>query len=125
MEICVACKKRIWPWQKIGFNSSWHKRCAEVWEKGYDRAYSLIEGEYKKHGFPTPIQLYGRRGSIGELLPKKLWRNQEGCVDKDGEIAEKCCKIMIKNGLDTVFCKMVMDAVIVSMEELSVGFHYK
>jgi len=78
MGTCIACKKRIWLWQRIGFNSSWHKKCAEIWEEGYKTAYRFCTNENKIHGLPTPAQLYGRRGSVGEMLPKELWRNQSG-----------------------------------------------
>lgn len=76
MKKCYICKRRIWFWQKTGFNSSWHKRCSKVWEKGYNCAYKFCTNENLIHKFPTPTQLYGRRGSIGEILPKELWRNQ-------------------------------------------------
>ena len=77
MEQCFACKKRIWPWQQIGFNSSWHKQCSKVWIQGYSCALDFCHKESRVHGFPTPSQLYRRRGSIGEILPKKLWRGDQ------------------------------------------------
>ena len=77
MEKCFACKKRIWFWQRTGPNTSWHKDCSNVWEQGYNTAMDFCAKECMIHHFPTPTQLYGRRGSIGELLPKELWRNQE------------------------------------------------
>ena len=76
---CFACGKRKWWWQKNGVNSGWHKMCSDIWEKGYDTAYNFCENENKIHGLPTPTKLYGRRGSIGEILPKELWRNQNVC----------------------------------------------
>lgn len=77
MERCFACKKRIWLWQKTGFNSSWHEKCTYIWTKGYDAALRFCANENRIHHLPTPIQLSNRRGSVGELLPKELWRGNQ------------------------------------------------
>jgi len=77
MNKCFACKKTIWPWQRTGFNSTWHKKCTEVWDKGYEKAYEFCTRENYLHGLPTPTQLYNRRGSIGEMLPENEWRGDQ------------------------------------------------
>jgi hypothetical protein len=76
-EICVACHKPIWFWQKKGYNSSWHESCMMANEKGYNAAKKFADNECRLHKLPTPSELYGRRGSTGEMLPITMWRNQK------------------------------------------------
>ena len=76
MERCFACQKKIWFFQKTGFNFSWHKKCTEVWEKGYYTAWKFCVNENEIHGYPTPGELYSRRGSLGEILPENQWKKR-------------------------------------------------
>ena len=46
-------------------------------DKGYSAARNFAKTENIKHNLPTPDELYGRRGSTGEMLPPSKWRNQK------------------------------------------------
>lgn len=73
---CVCCFKKIFPWQEKSSNGAWHKSCYDAWDSGYEKARKFCRRENLLHGLPTPDELYGRRGSIGEMLPPSKWRNQ-------------------------------------------------
>ena len=75
-DVCVACYKLIWFWQKTGYNSSWHESCMLANDKGYKAAREFADDQNRKHGLPTSGELYGRTGSTGEMLPPDMWRNQ-------------------------------------------------
>ena len=94
MEKCFACRKIVWPWQKRGFNSGWHKKCTEIWEQGYDTAFKFCTNENTLHSLPTPNQLYNRRDSIGEMLPKEQWRGDQTIkCGSCSSTAMEACKI--------------------------------
>lgn len=60
MERCCGCRKSIWPWQKTGFNSSWHEVCTLVWQKGYDCRRSYDNDMCWRAGQPTIDELWER-----------------------------------------------------------------
>jgi hypothetical protein len=51
---CEGCGKRIWFWQRIGFNTSWHKWCTDSWNKGYSSAMEIAQrfNRYKNYDDP-------------------------------------------------------------------------
>ena len=61
MKKCCKCRKRIWWWQAKGFNSLWHKLCAEVWEDGYETARRYADNENELAGYKTAGELYRDR----------------------------------------------------------------
>lgn len=63
MQRCVTCNKLIWPWQKTGFNPSWHRLCTTIWEKGYASASKFCIRENEIHGLQSPFKLYGERST--------------------------------------------------------------
>lgn len=48
MNRCIACHRRIWPWQKTGANTSWHLYCWISWDKGYDCAFRYYANKVNK-----------------------------------------------------------------------------
>ena len=58
---CVACGKKIWFWDKIGFNGFWHWQCTKAWSEGYTVALDFAGAENRNHGFKPPIESYWDR----------------------------------------------------------------
>jgi len=79
MITCEGCKRPIRWYHKTGFNSSWHKQCADSWQSGYDTRLQFDANMNNSIGLPTPIEIY--------------WATQ--CVP-DME-AYKTCILKIKN----------------------------
>jgi hypothetical protein len=58
MDRCVCCRRRIWPWQKTGANTSWHLGCWRAWEQGYEVARDFALTECMVAGTVDPWHLY-------------------------------------------------------------------
>jgi len=61
MQKCVCCESRIWFFQKTGANSSWHLKCWNAWEKGYNVAHEFAKNENAIHNIEDPWVLYSLR----------------------------------------------------------------
>jgi len=57
MNECVACRRRIWPWQRTGFNTSWHLRCMVAWKAGGESRRSFDEEMCRRRRQPTPDEI--------------------------------------------------------------------
>ena len=61
MRKCIACLTAIWPWQKKGYNSSWHYTCMVANNKGYRAAMDFCNNENRIAGYELPGVLYANR----------------------------------------------------------------
>ncbi len=77
LHLCYCCGKRLRFWQKKSSNKAAHKVCKDSYDVGYETAKNFAADQNTKHRLPTPSELYGRTGSVGEFISPKYWRFQK------------------------------------------------
>jgi hypothetical protein len=54
---CIACGRRIWPWQKAAASGVVHQFCDKIWNLGYEARRKLDHMVAEKHGIKTASDL--------------------------------------------------------------------